>query len=41
VPLGTMFRGVLPFWGAMMVCVLLLVAFPQIATFLPQTMFGR
>ena len=41
VPLGTMFRGVLPFWGAMMVCVLLLVASPQIATFLPQTMFGR
>ncbi|MFN6953401.1 MAG: TRAP transporter large permease [Acetobacteraceae bacterium] len=41
VPLATMFRGVLPFWGAMLVCVLLLVAFPQIATFLPQTMFGR
>jgi tripartite ATP-independent transporter DctM subunit len=41
VPLARMFRGVLPFWGAMMVCVLLLVAVPQIATFLPQTMFGR
>ncbi len=41
VPLGQMFRGVLPFWGAMMVCTLLLIIFPQIATFLPQTMFGR
>jgi tripartite ATP-independent transporter DctM subunit len=41
VPLATMFRGVLPFWGAMMACVLLLIAFPQIATFLPQTMFAR
>ena len=41
VPLGRMFQGVLPFWAAMVVCVLLLVAFPQIATFLPQTMFGR
>jgi tripartite ATP-independent transporter DctM subunit len=41
VPLARMFRGVLPFWGAMMVCVLLLVAFPGVATFLPQTMFGR
>jgi tripartite ATP-independent transporter DctM subunit len=41
VPLGTMFRGVLPFWGAMMVCVLLLIAVPQIATILPQTMFAR
>ncbi|MDW8398830.1 MAG: TRAP transporter large permease [Acetobacteraceae bacterium] len=41
VPLARMFRGVLPFWGAMMVCVLLLVAFPGIATVLPQTMFGR
>jgi len=41
VPLGQMFRGVLPFWAAMMVCTLLLIIFPQIATFLPQTMFGR
>jgi tripartite ATP-independent transporter DctM subunit len=41
VPLARMFRGVLPFWAAMVVCVLLLVAVPQIATFLPQTMFGR
>ena len=41
VPLARMFRGVLPFWGAMMVCVLLLVALPGVATFLPQTMFGR
>ena len=41
VPLGAIFHGVLPFWGAMLACVMLLVAFPQIATVLPRTMFGR
>ncbi len=38
VPLGTIFRGVMPFWLAMIVTLLLLVAFPQIALFLPNTM---
>lgn len=38
VPLETIFRGVIPFWLAMIVCVALLVAFPQIATFLPGLM---
>jgi tripartite ATP-independent transporter DctM subunit len=41
VPLGTIYRGILPFWCAMGVCVALLVAFPQIALFLPDTMLGR
>jgi len=31
---------VLPFWAAMVVCLVLLVIFPEIALFLPNTMFG-
>ena len=38
VPMGTIFRGIWPFFGAMMACVILLAIFPQIATFLPGTM---
>ena len=38
VPMGTIFRGVIPFWFAMAVCLLLLVLFPQIALFLPGQM---
>lgn len=38
VPLMTIFRGVIPLWIAMIVCAALLVAFPQIATFLPSLM---
>jgi len=38
VPMGTIFRGVLPFWFAMAVCLLLLVAYPEIALFLPNQM---
>ncbi len=38
VPLGTIFRGILPFWLAMIVCLALLVAFPELALWLPQTM---
>lgn len=40
VPMGTIFRGVLPFWLAMLISLLLLVAFPQIALFIPNSMFG-
>jgi len=39
VPLHTMFRGIWPFWLAMLVCLLVLTAFPQIALFLPDRMF--
>jgi tripartite ATP-independent transporter DctM subunit len=35
IPLDTIFRGVLPFVIAMIVCVILLVIFPQIALFIP------
>ena len=38
VPMGDIFIGVLPFWAAMLVCAVLLVMFPEIALFLPETM---
>ncbi len=38
VPMGTIFRGVLPFWFAMAACLALLVVFPEIALFLPDRM---
>jgi tripartite ATP-independent transporter DctM subunit len=37
-PIGTIFKGVLPFWAAMGICILLLVLFPQIALVVPNTM---
>ena len=37
-PVGTIFRGVLPFCGAMIVCIIILTIFPQIALFLPDNM---
>ncbi|RPE72144.1 tripartite ATP-independent transporter DctM subunit [Pacificibacter maritimus] len=40
VPMGTIFRGVLPFWIAMLVALVLLIAFPEIALFIPNSMFG-
>jgi TRAP-type C4-dicarboxylate transport system permease large subunit len=39
VPLQTIFRGIWPFWLAMLACLAILVAFPQIALFLPDSMF--
>lgn len=38
VPMYTIFRGIIPFWIAMMICIVLLVLFPQIALILPSTM---
>ena len=38
VPLGEIFKGVLPFWAMMSLAVGILIAFPQIALFLPDTM---
>ncbi len=40
VPMYTIFRGILPFWIAMILCIILLTIFPQIALFLPNTMMG-
>lgn len=41
VPLSEVYWGIIPFWIAMAVCVVLIVAFPQIALILPDTMLGR
>lgn len=38
VPIGEIFKGILPFWAAMGVCIILLILFPQIALFIPNTM---
>ncbi|OAN75670.1 C4-dicarboxylate ABC transporter permease [Sulfitobacter sp. EhC04] len=39
IPLATIFKGVLPFWIAMIICLVLIIAFPQIALFIPQSMY--
>jgi tripartite ATP-independent transporter DctM subunit len=36
VPLSTIFKGIVPFLIAMIICTVLIVAFPQIALFLPS-----
>jgi tripartite ATP-independent transporter DctM subunit len=41
VPMGRIFAGIMPFWTAMIVCVLILTAFPQIVMIVPDTMMGR
>ena len=41
VPMYTIFRGIWPFWYAMGLLIVLLLIFPQLALFLPNTMFGR
>jgi TRAP-type C4-dicarboxylate transport system permease large subunit len=38
VPMYRIFAGIMPFWIAMIVCVALVTAFPQIALILPDTM---
>ncbi|MCJ7686500.1 MAG: TRAP transporter large permease subunit, partial [Desulfobacteraceae bacterium] len=38
VPIYTIFRGIIPFFFAMLFCVALLIVFPKIATFLPGVM---
>ena len=40
VPLNTIFRGIWPFWFAMLLAAVLILVFPQIALLLPNTMFG-
>jgi len=37
-PMRTIFRGIWPFWFAIAVMIALLVAFPGIAMYLPNTM---
>jgi tripartite ATP-independent transporter DctM subunit len=40
VPLADIFRGVVPFWGMMVVAIGILITFPQISLILPNTMFN-
>lgn len=40
VPMQQIFWGILPFWLAMLACLIVLIIFPEIATFLPNTMFN-
>jgi tripartite ATP-independent transporter DctM subunit len=40
VPLSKVFAGILPFWIAMAVCLILIMIFPQIALFLPNSMIN-
>jgi tripartite ATP-independent transporter DctM subunit len=40
VAMNTIFRGIWPFWFAMLACVILILIFPEIALLLPRTMFG-
>jgi tripartite ATP-independent transporter DctM subunit len=38
IPLSTIFRGAIPFLVPMIICIIILAIFPQIALFLPSTM---
>ena len=40
IPMHTIFRGILPFVVTIAVCVAIIIAFPQIALFLPNTMMA-
>jgi len=40
VPMNTIFRGIWPFWFAMMLAIIVLLIVPDIALFLPNTMFN-
>ena len=40
VDLNDIFKGIWPFWFAMIVCMIILLAVPEIALLLPNTMFG-
>lgn len=40
VPMRKVFEGILPFWIAMVLCLILLILFPDIALMLPRSMLG-
>lgn len=40
IPIGAIYRGIIPFWLAMLALLVLLALLPAIATFLPQAMYG-
>ncbi len=41
VPMSQIFIGIIPFWIAMAVCLMILLIFPDIALFLPSTMISN
>lgn len=41
IPLEVIYKGIWPFLAALVICLALLVAFPQIATFLPSVMMAE
>lgn len=41
VPIRTMFRGIVPFWLAMLAALILIALLPGLATLLPNAMYGR
>ena len=40
VPIGRIFAGILPFWIAMLAAVVILIAWPDLALFIPNSMIG-
>ncbi|MCY3612117.1 MAG: TRAP transporter large permease [Gemmatimonadetes bacterium] len=40
VPVYRMFRGIIPFWFAMLAALILIALFPRLATLLPNAMYG-
>ena len=41
VPLPTILKGALPFMGCMVVAIVLLCLFPEVATWLPDALMGK
>ena len=39
VPMNQIFKGIIPFWLAMLVCAAFLIAFPDIALILPKLFY--
>jgi tripartite ATP-independent transporter DctM subunit len=39
VPMATIFKGVVPYWITMLVCIVIIIFFPQISLFLPTLMY--
>ena len=40
IPMETIFRGIVPFVGLMVLGVIIVTVFPQLATWLPYTLMG-
>ena len=38
IPIKDIYKGIIPFWIAMFVCLIIITAFPQLSLYLPSTM---